>query len=58
MAKEKQEVKPRYHYFCHDCKSAYNLDNLTFSCQCGGIALTITDHDKITSGYYVNGVKK
>jgi len=58
MAKEKQEVKQRYHYFCHNCKSVYNLNALAFSCQCGGVALTITDYDKITSGYFVKRVKK
>lgn len=58
MAKEKQQVKPRYRIYCHDCKSVYNLDVLSFSCQCGGVALTITDHDKLTSGYFVKGVGK
>lgn len=58
MAKQKQEAtKPRYHAYCHECKSSFDVGVVFYVCKCKGIALTITDHDKLTSGYFVKGVK-
>ena len=59
MAKQKQEAtKPRFHVYCHECKNSFDVDVVFYVCECKGVALTITDHDKLTSRYFVNGVKK
>lgn len=59
MAKQKQEsAKPRIHVYCHECKTSFDVDVVFYVCKCKGVALTITDHNVISSGYFVNGVKK
>ncbi|NCD00184.1 MAG: hypothetical protein EOL95_10855 [Bacteroidia bacterium] len=59
MAKQiQQPTPPRYKYFCHNCKEKFYSSELTYRCECGGKALTITDYDKPSSGYFVDGVKR
>ena len=59
MAKQKQEThKPRFHVYCHECKISFDVDVVFYVCECKGVALTITDQNKLTSGYFAKGVKK
>ena len=61
MAKKKEIVEQpkNYHYYCHKCKTSYDLDNLIYKCVCGSEVLTITSRVMpLFSGYFVKGVRK
>lgn len=57
MAKQKeQQTKPRYHYFCHNCKEKFDSSEILHECECGCAWLTVSDRDELKSGYFVEGV--
>lgn len=56
-AKKQEAIKPRFHYFCHQCGEAFDSDSILHECECGCAWLTVTDYDKPSSGYFVNGVR-
>ena len=59
MAKQKeQQTKPRYKYFCHNCKEKFDSSEILHECKCGCAWLTVSDRDELTSGYFVEGVRQ
>ena len=59
MAKQKeQQTKPRYKYFCHNCKEKFYSSEILHECKCGCSWLTVSDRDELKSGYFVNGVRQ
>lgn len=57
MAKQKETKKLRYHYFCHKCKAKFDSNEILHECECSCAWLTVSDRDKLTSGYFVEGVR-
>lgn len=59
MAKQKeQQTKPRFHYFCHNCKEKFDSSEILHECKCGCSWLTVTDFVNPMSGYFVEGVRQ
>jgi len=57
LEKQNNIKNKRYKYFCHNCKAKFDSNEILHECECGGEALTITDYDKPSSGYFVKGVR-
>ena len=59
MAKQKEQpTQPRYKYFCHQCQSKFDSNEILHECECGCAWLTVTDRVQPMSGYFVNGVRQ
>lgn len=53
-----QPTQPRFHYFCHKCQSVFDSNEILHECECGCAWLTVSDRDELTSGYFVEGVRR
>ena len=53
--KQEQPIKPRYKYFCHNCKEKFDSSEILHECKCGCAWLTVSDRDTLKSGYFVEG---